>query len=346
MGADAGKTQCTWLVQPGVEMLVDARVKQITDRTEPATAVGLAGGTVRDVVPLGFEDHSLPENALDPGNEDGGVNLGNYPVLGIYQPDAVAAFSAGGEPYIFSANEGDGRAWEGFRSVGDDEYVLDPARFPDAATLKDEARLGALTVTDATGDNDGDFDDICAFGGRSVSVRGAEGGLVYDSGSLLEQRTAARYPEFLNATNDRNGSGTFDNRSDNKGPEPVGIVLGRAFGRLYAFVGLERIGGVVSFDLSRLRAPVGVDYTSPRDFTADSDGRATSGRRAWRSSPPLTARPASRCSSSRTKSAGRRAASGLCRATHARGRVSSACENLSGEKRGRKRLAFCAVMTP
>ena len=238
--------------------------------------VDVASGTVRDVVPLGFKDYSLPENALDPSNEDGGVNLASYPVLGMYQPDAVAAFSAGGETYLFSANEGDSRTWAGFdeeRSVGDEEYVLDPAAFPDAAALKDEARLGALSVTGATGDpdGDGDFDQIYAFGGRSVSVRDAAGGLVYDSGSLLERLTADRYPEFFNATNDENGPETFDDRSDNKGPEPEGVAVGRAFGRTYAFVGLERIGGVVTFDVSNPRAPVLVDYTNPRDFTAAAD---------------------------------------------------------------------------
>lgn len=42
----------------------------------------------------------------------------------------------------------------------------------------------------------------------------------------------------------------FDSRSDAKGPEPEGITLGEVNGRTYAFIGLERIGGVMVYDVT------------------------------------------------------------------------------------------------
>src|SRR5688500_15072028 len=116
-------------------------------------------------------------------------------------------------------------------------YVLDPATFPNAVDLKRNANLGRLRVTRATGDvdGDGDFDVIHSFGGRSFSIRDTSGNLVFDSGDQLEQLTAAVYPTNFNAGHDNN---TFDNRSPTKGPEAEGVVVGRAYGRTYAFVAL------------------------------------------------------------------------------------------------------------
>ena len=235
--------------------------------------------TVTDLVALGYKDHSLAGNALDPSNEDGGINLSKYSIWGMYQPDGIAAFRADGQTYLISANEGDGRDYDGYSeeaSVGDEAYVLDAKVFPNAAELKDEAKLGALTVTTALGDtdSDGQFEKIYAFGGRSFSVWDSSGTLVFDSGDALERLTAAAYPEFFNANNDENGSETFDSRSDNKGPEPEGVVIGEIAGQTYAFIGLERIGGVVIFDVSDPTAPVFVDYTNNRDFSADIESEA------------------------------------------------------------------------
>lgn len=49
-------------------------------------------------------------------------------------------------------------------------------------------------------------------------------------------------PEDLNSDNNAEND-SFDNRSDNKRPEPEGVALGRIGRRTYAFIGLERVGG-------------------------------------------------------------------------------------------------------
>jgi hypothetical protein len=129
-------------------------------------------------------------------------------------------------------------------------------------------------VTRAQGDidGDGDFDVLHSFGGRSFSIRDTQGNLVFDSGDQLERITAALLPNYFNASNDNN---TRDSRSPSKGPEPEGLAIGQAYGRTYAFVGLERIGGIASYDITDPHAPIFVDYVNHRDFlTAINSGLA------------------------------------------------------------------------
>lgn len=62
---------------------------------------------------------------------------------------------------------------------------------------------------------------------------------------------------------------SFDTRSDNKGPEPEGVVVGEHLGRTYAFVGLERVGGIVVYDVTKPASPRFQTYVNPRDFSAE-----------------------------------------------------------------------------
>ena len=48
--------------------------------------------------------------------------------------------------------------------------------------------------------------------------------------------------------NDENDS--FDNRSDDKGPESEGVTIGRIGDRVYAFMGFERVGGIMVYDVT------------------------------------------------------------------------------------------------
>ena len=143
--------------------------------------------------------------------------------------------------------------------------------FPTAATLKQNSVLGRLTVSNQTGNTDADaaFEEIHVFGARSFSIWKDDGTIVFDSGDDLEQLTASALSTPANTTpfnanNDSNAS--FDSRSDNKGPEPEGVALGEIGGKLYAFVGLERIGGVVVYDISNPSSPSFVQYLNNRNF--------------------------------------------------------------------------------
>ena len=106
---------------------------------------------------------------------------------------------------------------------------------------------------------------------RSFSIWTERGEQVYGSGDDFEQITAQAYPSFFNASNTNN---TFDDRSDNKGPEPEGVTVGKAYGRNYAFIGLERIGGVMVYEVTNPRAPEFIQYINNRNFLAPTNSPA------------------------------------------------------------------------
>ncbi|QUS60010.1 choice-of-anchor I family protein [Synechocystis sp. PCC 7339] len=252
--------------------------------------VDIASATVESILPLGFKDHSLPGNGLDASDRDGGINIQNWPIFGMYMPDSIASFTVGDQTYYITANEGDARNRPSdddifpspFDGEGDifleeariKDLILDPVAFPNAAELQADANLGRLTVTTKFGDidGDGDFDQLYTYGSRSFSIWDSNGNLIYDSGDDFERIVAESIPDFFNASNNNN---SFDNRSDNKGPEPEGVTVGTIDGRTYAFVGLERIGGVMVYEVTNPESPEFVQYVNPRDFTVDPESNLT-----------------------------------------------------------------------
>lgn len=226
---------------------------------------------VVDILPLGTKDHSLPGNELDASDRDGGINLASWPVRGLYLPDAIDSYQFRGKTLIVTANEGDSRDYAGYSEEARvRDVTLDPAAFPNAAELRDNANLGRLKITLANGDIDGDgmFEELYSYGARSFSIWTADGEQVYDSGAEFEALTALYLPEHFNSNNDENG--TFDSRSDDKGPEPEGVVLGQIRERTYAFIGLERVGGIMVYDVTNPYRVQFVDYVNNRDFSVDA----------------------------------------------------------------------------
>lgn len=235
---------------------------------------------------LGFKDHLAAGQGLDAGDQDGAIAIRNWPVLGMYMPDAIASYGYRGRTYLVTANEGDARDYDGyaeesrFRALsGVTPICADAPRLLEffanndqgittLAQLRDNSTgMGRLTVTKATGLRaDGScYEDIHAFGARSFSIWRDDLTPVFDSGEDFERITAAAYPEFFNSDHAANA---FDNRSDNKGPEPEGVTVAKLWGSTYAFVALERIGGVMIYDISNPYAPAFVQYLNYRNFAA------------------------------------------------------------------------------
>ena len=238
------------------------------------------------ILPLGGVDHNLAGNAFDGSDRDGIANLRNADVIGLLQPDAIASFKVGADTYFITANEGDARV--GFPGASDDEanlgdavYVIDAASYGGAAAvtaLKDNTTgLGRLRVRTDLGDTDGDgdIDQIYAYGGRSLSIfkQNADGTItkVRETGgefeAIIARDFASRFnvdtAEGVDNSTPRNPVLVPDNRSDNKGPEPEGVDIGVVNGRTYAFVTLERVGGVMIYDVTDPANASYVGYRPP-----------------------------------------------------------------------------------
>lgn len=235
--------------------------------------VDIASATVTAIEGLGYKNHNRQGFGLDADKNDEVANIIPLPIFGMYQPDAIATYQHNGKNYIVTANEGDGRDYGGYVDEASlSDLSLDTGVFSaeEIAAFGDTKGLGDLTVTNVMGNTDGDpeFEEIYAFGARSFSIWSADGTQVYDSGDMMEQITAQMFPLFFNSNED----GTkIDNRSDNKGPEPEGVVLGEIDGRTYAFVGLERMGGIMVFDISNPFGARFIDYINNRDYSVDID---------------------------------------------------------------------------
>ena len=198
--------------------------------------IDLGSRQVTAIQSLGLKDYSLPGNAIDPSDRDGGINLRNVPIKSLYMPDAIAAYSSGGQTFYVTANEGDAFTDDAdVGRFGSSDFSLDPTVFdgvnrPTEAQLKSNSVLGRLNVvrTGATGDGAStNMTEIISLGGRSFSIRDANGDLVWDSGNDLEQRAIS--------------AGLYaDGRSDDKGVEPEGVTIFSIAGRSIAAIGLER----------------------------------------------------------------------------------------------------------
>ncbi|WP_013322621.1 choice-of-anchor I family protein [Gloeothece verrucosa] len=254
--------------------------------------LNLGTGLFEKVVGLGYKNHNLPGNGLDGSDKDGKINIQNYAHLfGMYQPDNLATYTVNGKTYLVTANEGDARQYDpGFNEeVQVKNLKLDPTVFPNAAQLQSDLEIGPLLVTNTLGytfkdvDGDGQLDkvysELYAFGGRSFSIWQVPDTLnsnsplpqEFDSGDQFEKITAnpkifAPANSFFNSNNTANN---FDNRSDNKGPEPEALTIGTLAGRTLAFIGLERIGGIMTYDITDPKNPVFLNYVNNRNFLAD-----------------------------------------------------------------------------
>ena len=108
-------------------------------------------------------------------------------------------------------------------------------------------------------------DDIFFMGARSFSIwRASDMSLVYDSGSDFERITAQTFPQVFNA---HHRADAMDARSARKGPEPEDVKVMTIGEKIYAFIGLERIGGLMMYDITNPSSPVFVDYFNNRSET-------------------------------------------------------------------------------
>lgn len=226
----------------------------------------IATATITDIIGLGYKDLGDPANYID-GTDDDGLQ-GNFKdwdnVYGMYQPDAIAIVNIGGTEYLLTANEGDARDYAGYSEEARvSDVVLDPTVFPNAAVMQLDEELGRLKITTSQGDidNDGDFDELYAYGGRSFSIWDLNGNLIFDSGNEFDAILANNFP------------GNYaTNRDDDKGSEPESIAVTQMGGKTFAFIGLERAAGVMVYDITNPASATFVNYFNENGVDQSPEG--------------------------------------------------------------------------
>lgn len=347
---------------PGADVAMDLEPEYIAVSADGKTAwvtlqennalakVSIDTATVTDILPLGEIDRSAEGFGLDVSDDDQEIHIKTWDgVVGLYLPDAIQAYSAGGSTYLVTANEGDARAWgedndaywgtegeecmgdasQGFveefrvkhlvhasgfdRRCGDDlppqlrelgaGALLDPAVFGycgasagDPGDCREDDVLGRLNITwvmgyktDEAGSplmyNDAGeldqagtrimYDTLYSYGGRSFSIRDENGNLVFDSGDQIEQFLASEEcrlgtnrsiacQDYFNSGHDEINA--MDSRSDAKGPEPEGLTIGTIGDKTFLFMALERMGGILVYDITDPQQPQRLDYLNSRNF--------------------------------------------------------------------------------
>ncbi|WP_135457086.1 choice-of-anchor I family protein [Vibrio echinoideorum] len=272
-------------------------------------AIDVASAEVDAILGLGGKPWDTAQ--LDASNKDKNIgNLQSYAMLeGLYMPDSITSYSVDGNTYIVTANEGDGREygikttqqmcddkgfeWDGDDYQGTENYTTEKdfciayidevrgkkldvdANHPLAGALKDNKQLARLKVIKPQGTLAAD-QKVQAFGSRSFSIWDESGELVFDSGDDFARIVLEQDPANFNSTNDNNQSG--DDRSDDKGVEPEAIEVAEINGKQYAFIGLERQGGIMVYDVTQPKNASFISYLNNRNFTqpvctkVDEDG--------------------------------------------------------------------------
>ena len=264
-----------------ITISADSQKAWVTLQENNAIAeINLTNNTISDVWALGTKDISLPGNGFDVSDNNGQVLIANWPIQAYFIPDGVASYTVGGTTFLVTANEGDEKEYTGFTervAVGAGAYTLDTTNFPNASVLKQNHNLGRFRATNLNGNTDADaqFETIHCVGTRSFSIfNTTTKQIVFDSGDDFERYTAANLPTLFNADHEDN---TPKGRSRAKGPEPEGVTIAQIATETFAFVSLERVGGVMVYNITNPNNPVFVDYKNSRSTSAYSGDHGPEG---------------------------------------------------------------------
>ena len=268
--------------------------------------VNLTDNTV-EIRGLGFKDWS--QFKIDVSDKDNGINLQSYQNLyGMYQPDTIASYQWLSTNFIVTANEGDGREYIAFERAAEEDAGKQECQnnFPDGIyewddgeevciAYTDEARvkdledfgrvsanldayvaanggkdgLGRLLVTNSLGKNEnGEYTELYAYGARSFTIWDSNGLVVFDSGDDIARITASIHGAAFNNDEDENEG---DTRSDAKGAEPEALAIGKIGSQTYAFIGLERMGGIMVYNITNPYNVQFVDYFHNRGLVEGAD---------------------------------------------------------------------------
>ncbi len=221
---------------------------------------------------LGTKEFKTLGSGFDASDKSGSVLISNWNVKAFTTPDQIANYSVNNKNYLVTANEGDEKEYTPLNERTTVSAVkLDSSSFPNSKMLKEDHSLGRLRITNLHGDKDGDgdYDELYMVGPRSFSIYDlSNNSMVFNSGDAFELITSQNetFGKLFNADNE--ASNTLKARSRSKGPEPEGVTLTTIGEKTYAFITLERIGGVMVYDITDPSNAIFVDYKNTRNATA------------------------------------------------------------------------------
>lgn len=234
----------------------------------------LAEGAFNGIYSAGLADYS--KVAVDIDKKDEAYAPKTYESLrGIRMPDAISLVTINGVDYVLTANEGDSRSWgnkdnlTAYSNEIEVNFGKGKASPTGKITVKESGLSGKVVFFDSS-DYDGLADNTdYLFGGRSFTMyQVTDNGLVevFDSKNDFESLTAKYLPEYFNCSND---DLAIDDRSGKKGPEPETVTIGKVGNKTFACITLERIGGVMVYDITNPAHVTFVNYINSRDFSSD-----------------------------------------------------------------------------
>ena len=255
-------------LEPEYIAVADGKAYVTLQENNAIAVLDIAAKTFSGIYSAGFEDYSATPVDIDKKDETYSPKTYES-LMGIRMPDGIAAFTQNGKTYLLTANEGDSREWGDYLNEDEVNFGKEGKTSPTGAITAENSGLTGKVVFFLTEDYDGlNTGKDYLFGGRSFTLYEVTGtGIreVFTSGDDFESLTAQYFPDYFNTSND---NAVADDRSGKKGPEAESVTVGTVNGSTYAFIALERTGGVMVYDVTDPDNVSYVNYINSRDFAS------------------------------------------------------------------------------
>jgi DNA-binding beta-propeller fold protein YncE len=224
--------------------------------------------------------------------DDGEVRLSkNAPknIFALHMPDTMVSYRVNGKDYFITANEGDDReydAWEDLEKANELEL---------SAQLKEDllgTDMKKLRVLIDLGESNGVYNELYMTGTRSFSIWDADANRVFDSANMIETELATNYYDVFNTRVDDTDDADdiaelkedgvayemvgdtayfwegIDARSLKKGAEPEALAIANISNNVFAYVGLEKQGGFMVFNVTSPTDVSFIQYFNDINYSA------------------------------------------------------------------------------
>lgn len=221
-------------------------------------------------------------------------------IFALRMPDTMVSYHVSGKDYFVTANEGDDReyaAYEDYVKASDLEDENEESLLSQELQGLLETKGKKLRVLEDLGKNSaGIYDELYMAGTRSFTIFSSDGEVVFDSAAQFESELANNgYANYFNTrvddikTDDEdfaddmdgkvegtdyeviNGTAYFwegvDARSLKKGVEPEALAVHKIGEKVFAYIGLEKQGGLFVYDVTSPADSKMVEYFNDIDYS-------------------------------------------------------------------------------